>query len=97
MITREQARTAAEEFLRARGPLPGWDGIGSVVSPQEILARQSISTLSGHFPDTRWRTCWLISIRGAAGGVILVSDTTAEVEFAGSIKGTSSGPPIVDE
>ena len=75
MITREQARAVAENFLRSRRPPPGWEGVESILSPEEVRVPE------------RFRDCWTVRVRGAANGMICVSRPTGEVEFAGAVKG----------
>ena len=84
MITRDEARRLAEDFLRARGPLPGWEGIEYLLSPQEVASRWRPPGLE---LPARFRDCWAVFFRGAAGAGIYISDKTGEIEFAGAVKG----------
>jgi hypothetical protein len=86
MITRDQAREIAEGFLVQRGPMQGWQGLESVLSPEDV--KSSTLTLSGAAEeDSRWRSCWMVLVRGEARGVIYISAQTGDVEFVGSVKG----------
>jgi hypothetical protein len=86
MITRDKAREIAERFLIERGPMQGWDGIERVLSPEEAESLPP-SDFKNAEEDPRWRSCWIVWVRGEAGGVIGVSAETGHVEFAGSAQG----------
>ena len=87
LITRDRARSIAEQFLRDRSPGPGWEGIGDVLSPEEVEGALP-PALQAFIPfDARWRRCWTIRVRGAAGAQILISRETGQIEFAGTVQG----------
>ena len=91
-ITREQAHAVAERFLRERGPMPGWDGVERVLSPEETVGalhpalRQRLPT------DALARRCWAAHVRGSAKGIIYVS-SVGEIEFAGVVQGEPHARP----
>jgi hypothetical protein len=41
LINHAQARAVAEQFLKERGPLPGWNGVERVLAPEEAIASMS--------------------------------------------------------
>ena len=86
MITREQAREIAERFIRERAPLPGWDGVDRVLSPDEVAPEPP---LLGEIKsqDAHWRHCWAVQVRGEAGGVVYVAREDGTIRFAGAVRG----------
>ena len=86
MISREQAREIAERFLREHHPMPGWDSVGDILSPDEVQAwiRDHPGPVT---TDRRVHGSGVVLVLGAAGGMIRNSDSDEAIEFAGSVKG----------
>ena len=84
MITRDEARRLAEDFLRARGSLPGWEGVERVLSPEELANAWRPPGLD---LPARFRDCWAVFFRGTAGGAVYLSATTGKIQFAGAVQG----------
>jgi hypothetical protein len=85
-ITREQAHAIAEGFLRERAPMPGWEGVERVSSPEETLEALHSAVRQKIPANAPARRCWAAYVRGSARGIIYVS-AAGEVEFAGAIRG----------
>ena len=92
MITREAAREIAEQFIRARGPRPGWEGVDAVRSFEEVEAALPLALRATIPMAARLRHCWAISVQGGAGGMIYISREDGEIEFAGAILGGPRTP-----
>jgi len=86
MISREQAREIAERFLREHQPMPGWDSVGDILSPDEVQAwiRDHPGPVT---TDRRMHGSWVVLVLGAAGAMNRMSDSDGKIEVAGSVKG----------
>jgi hypothetical protein len=86
LVTRDQARDIAERFLRERSPGPGWDGVGEILSPEEIEAATHPDVRALLPAKGRWQRCWTVRIRGAARGQVFIARETGQIEFAGAVQ-----------
>ena len=91
-ITRDQARTVAERFLRERTPMPGWEAIERVLSPEESLEALHPALRQQVTADAPARRCWAAYVSGSARGIIYVSPV-GEIEFAGAAQGGPDARP----
>ena len=91
-ITREQAHMVAEQFLRERGAVPGWDGVERVLSPEETFQALQPALRQQIPADALARRCWAAHVRGSARAIIYVSPV-GEIEFAGVARGEPDARP----